>query len=369
MTYSLFRHAGSLLWKRRPIQLTFFLTSNCNANCPFCFYLSCKKDNALKTDELTLEEIKKISVSIGNLLWLAFSGGEVFLREDLADIVKVFCENNKPSIILIPTNGLMPEAIREKTEAILKRCSKSTVVVKLSLDGPEEINDTLRGVKGAFKKTLETYNKLRPLLERYRNFELGFNSVFCSVNQDHIKDIRAIIRGLGGAATHTVSLVRGDMPDQGLKQIDIRKYHETISALATDLEEGASVLYRFRGSRIKAAQDILQGELIYKTIMSNKKMLPCYAGRLSLVLTETGDVYPCESFKDRLGNLRDSGYNITSLLKTDEARGKISLIRKRGCFCTHECYLMMNILFNPMTYPSLLKKYFNIRVDSFRTVM
>lgn len=362
MSYSLFRHAGSLLWKRRPIQLTFFLTTSCNANCPFCFYLSGKKNNALKTDELTLEEIKKISASTGNLLWLAFSGGEVFLREDLAEIVKVFYENNKPSIILIPTNGLMPEAIREKTEAILKQCSKSTFVVKLSLDGPEEINDTLRGVKGAFKKTIETYNKLRPLLERYRNFELGFNSVFCSLNQDYIKDIRAIISGLGGAATHTVSLIRGDMPDHGLKQIDIGKYQETIAALAADLKDGASGLYRFRSARLKAAQNILQGDIIYETINSRKRVIPCYAGRLTLVLTETGDVYPCETFEHRMGNVRESGYDIRGLLSEKDAKDEVRRIIRGGCFCSHECYMIMNILFNPMRYPSLLKKYLNIMV-------
>src|SRR3990172_6521916 len=37
--YSWLRHAGSILWKRQPIQLTFFVTRKCNARCPFCFYL------------------------------------------------------------------------------------------------------------------------------------------------------------------------------------------------------------------------------------------------------------------------------------------------------------------------------------------
>lgn len=363
MSYSLFRHAGSLVWKRRPIQLTFFLTSNCNANCPFCFYLSGKRNDAVKTDELTLEEIKKVSASIGNLLWLAFSGGELFLREDLADIVRVFYKNNKPSIILLPTNGLMPEAIREKTEAILKQCRRSTVVVKLSLDGPEGLNDVLRGVKGAYQKTIATLNELRPLLKKYRNFELGINSVFCSKNQDYMKELFSVVHGLEGIKTHTVSLIRGDISDERLKEIDITKYYDTIAQMASELDRGVAGVYRFRGARLKAAQDILQRELIYKTMMSNKRLIPCYAGRLTLVLTETGDVYPCESFNDRLGNVRDCGYDITGLLETEEAREKIRLVKKGGCFCTHECYFMMNILFNPLMYAALLKRYLDLGFD------
>lgn len=130
--------------------------------------------------------------------------------------------------------------------------------------------------------------------------------------------------------------------------------------MATDLKCGASGLYRFRGARFKAAQDILQGDIIYKTITSRKRLIPCYAGRLTLVLTETGDVYPCESFEHRMGNVRESGYDIRGLLRGKDAKDEVRRIIGGGCFCSHECYMIMNILFNPLMYPSLLKKYFNL---------
>jgi len=31
------------------------------------------------------------------------------------------------------------------------------------------------------------------------------------------------------------------------------------------------------------------------------------------------------------------------------------------CHCTHECYFMTNILFNPRLYPSLMKEYLLLR--------
>ena len=156
MAYSPFRHFSSIFWKENPIQLTLFLTSRCNAHCPFCFYLSREKSRRNVVPELSLAEIEKMSSSLGNLLWLALSGGEIFLREDLVEVVKVFYKRNKPAIILLPTNGLLPDVIYKKTAAILESCPKSVVTVKLSIDGLGSLHDMLREVPGAFQKTLET---------------------------------------------------------------------------------------------------------------------------------------------------------------------------------------------------------------------
>lgn len=359
MTYSPFRHIGSVIGKRRPIQLTVFLTRKCNARCPFCFYLS-RPEASKPAPELSLGEIEKVSSSLGTLLWLAFSGGEPFLREDLTEIAGSFYKNNKPALILLPTNGLLPAVIRERTEDILKRCKKSTVVVKLSLDGFQEVHDALRGVPGAFDKTLESYRLLKPLLGRYPNFELGINSVFCSANQDRMEELIGFVQGLDEVRTHTVSLVRGEVPDQSLKEVDIGKYREVIELLASNLEKSSAGMYGFIGARLKAAQDILQRRLIHRTLSRNKQQVPCFAGRLTLVLTESGDLYPCEAFQEKIGNVREWGYDVKRGLRTEQVRRVSRSIRQSGCFCTHECYMMMNILFNPRLYPSLFWEYLRL---------
>ncbi len=356
MSYSPFRHIGSVFWKRRPIQLTFFITKRCNSRCSFCFYRSDKDIQEEHCTELSIGEIEKISASMGKLLWLAFSGGEIFLRDDIVDIAKVFYERNKPSIILFPTNGLLTDITREKIETVLKYCRNSTVVVKLSLDGPEHIHDVIRGRKGSFQKTMQTYESLRGLIDEYPNFELGINTVFCAANQQHMDEIIEFVSRLDRIKTHTVSLVRG----KGLEDIDIEKYRETIDKLAEDLKENISGIYRFRGGRLKAAQDILQRRLIYETETQKKKLIDCYAGRLNLVLTETGDLYPCESFRMKMGNVRDNEYNIKEMMRSRQVRDIQSSIRENGCYCSHECYLMTNILFSIRMYPQLINKYLQL---------
>lgn len=325
--------------------------------CPFCFYLSGQQSARVPAEELSLDEIDRFSRSMGNLLWLAFSGGEIFLREDLAEISKVFYRNNRPAIMLYPTNGMLPELIRERTEQILRECGKSIIAVKLSLDGPKETHDELRGMKGSFDKVMTTYHLLEELIGRYPHFELGINTVFSSGNQDTMDEIIDFVRELKHIKTHTISLVRGDISRQDYKNVDHVKYHAAIQRLEKNLKDGRAPMYRFRGARIKAAQDILQRRLIHETTMRKKRLIPCYAGRLNLVLTETGDVYPCETLSDTFGNIRDAHYDVGEVLRSERAGEVIRSILNGMCYCTHECFFMTNILFNPRLYPSLLKEY------------
>jgi len=360
--YSPFRHIGSIFTKKHPIHLTFFITRRCNAQCPFCFYLT-DEDNAAEANaELSVDEIRKMSSTLGNLLWLAFSGGEIYLREDLPEISRVFYENNKPAIMLFPTNGLLPERIRNMTEQILKDCPKSTIAVKLSLDSLNETHDRLRNTPGSFAKTIETYLQLKGLLGRYANFELGVNTVFCSDNQDEMDKIIDFVSSMESIKTHTISLVRGNLADKAFMNVDMLKYRHAIERLEQNLKKReSSKTYRFRGARIKAAQDVIQRELISETVGRQKRLIPCYAGSLNLVLTENGEVYPCETLKRSFGNIRAYGYSMPKLLASDRAKAVVNAIRDGQCYCTHECYLMTNILFNPRLYPTLAREYLQIK--------
>jgi radical SAM protein with 4Fe4S-binding SPASM domain len=318
------------------------------------------KGEKTKEEELSLAEIQKISKSMGNLLWLLFSGGEVYLRRDIADITKTFYDNNKPAIITLPTNGLLPDVIFEKTEEILKHCRKSVVAVKLSLDAVGEEHDKIRETPGNFEKLSLTLEKLSPLLEKYPNFEMGINTVFCSENQNQLEDVIDFVRNLDNIKTHTLSLIRGEITDERYKDIDPELYRKAVEKMEADLKEGKANIYRFGGAKLKAAQDILQRKLIHKTIQEKERLIPCYAGTLNIVLAENGDVYPCEVLSNKMGNVRDFGHDMKRLLDSKEAGEVAKEIKKGDCHCSHECYFMTNILFNPRMYPLLLKEYLTL---------
>ncbi|MDH3309868.1 MAG: radical SAM protein [Gammaproteobacteria bacterium] len=360
MRFTPYRHLPAVLWKRRPIQLTFFVTRRCNARCPFCFYLNGDGRDWHRGQELTLEEIRRISHSFGSLLWLAFSGGEPYVRRDLAEIARVFYEQNRPAMMLLPTNGLTPELIRDRTEEILARCPHSTVVVKLSLDGLNGDHDALRGTPGGFERVMRSHRLLAPLLDRYSNFELGINTVLVSDNQDKMDQVIDFVRDLPGIRTHTISLVRGNVAEPRYTEVDAASYQRAIERLKRELKEPGAARYRFRGGRLKAAQDILQRQLIHRTRAQQRRQIPCYAGRLNLVLTENGEVYPCEIRSETLGNVRECDYDVNRLLRGAASRSVLDSIRRGECHCTHECYFITNILFNPRLYPALVREYLEL---------
>ena len=361
--YSPFRHTPALFWKRKPIHLTFFLTRRCNARCPYCFYLeSDSPDNDLSLgnpdNELSLEEIQKLAPSFGRLLWLAFSGGEIFLRKDIVQISQLFYEINKPSIMLYPTNGLMPDLIRDRIEQILTNCPKSVVVIKLSMDGLHEKHDELRNTPHSFEKTLKTYELLSPLLAEYPNFELGINTVFCSRNQDQMDEIIDYVETLEHINTHTISMIRGELKDNRYQEnLDFNKYASAVDRLAENMRSSPSNRYRFKGAGIKAAQDVIQRRMIHRTLIEDKRQIPCYAGRTNLVMTEVGEIHPCEILTDSFGNIRDYDYDIGKILESAQAQQSISAIDAEACHCTHECNMMTNILLNPKLIPSLAREY------------
>ena len=355
------RHVDAIAWKRRPIQLTFFVTRRCNARCPYCFYLQGAGMAEPDAAELTLEEIGKVSRSLGSLLWLAFSGGEIFLRKDLVEISRLFHRQNRPAIMLYPSNGLLPQLIHDSMAQILRQCSDSIIVVKLSLDGVGAAHDALRGTKGGFDKLMQTYHLLAGLLDGHPNFELGINTVFCSGNQDSMDEIIDFVQGLEQVRTHTISLARGELADASHKAVDHAKYERAIARLAANLRERKAPTYAFRGARLKAAQDILQRRLIHRTLIEHKRQIPCYAGRLNLVLNETGEVYPCETRRESFGNVRAHGYDLHSVLRTAAARATLDSIGRGECHCTHECYFITNILFNPRCYPALAEEWLRLR--------
>lgn len=355
--YSALRYIPSIFYKRDPLQFTFFVTSRCNARCPFCFYW---KDRKTGQDELSVDEVEKISASMGNLLWLLFSGGEIFLRKDLPDLVDAFYRNNHPVIITLPTNGFAPDLIVPRTDEILSRSPESAVVCKISLDGIGDEHDRLRDTPGNFDKAMETYELLRQLGERYENLQLGINTVFCRENQDNMDEIIDFVNTLPGCETHTISMVRGNPADDAYKEIDLEKYRRAVMRLEEELKGENSRMYHFTLARLKTAQDLLQRRLIYETVRQSRRLLPCYAGRIGAVMNEVGDVFPCEILSDSMGNVRESGYDFPRVFFSEQADRVRAKINRTKCYCSHECYFVTNILFNPLMAGQLIREYLEL---------
>lgn len=142
------------IFKRKvPIRVKHDITYRCNLLCPFCMF---KKDLNKPGDEMNTAQIKKMMgefKEMGTRFWL-ISGGEPLLREDLAELIS-YAKDEMNFHCSIATNGTLL-AQKIKVWPALKKLD----LVQVSLDGPKEIQDKLRGI-GTYDKIISALNELK----------------------------------------------------------------------------------------------------------------------------------------------------------------------------------------------------------------
>lgn len=335
-----------------PIHLILYVTSRCNLRCEHCFYW--RKLNKGKK-ELSLEEMKKISRSMGRLLWLALTGGEPFLRSDLADIARIFVENNGVRHISIPTNGVFTERIVEQVERMLKENPETTLTVTVSCDGLEEMHDKIRGMKGAFKALVKTVGELKKLKRRYKNLGVSIVMTFTRTNQKEFGKAYEYLRDGLKPDEIVINLIRGEPRKPRTAKVEMGLYKEAVEQKMRDIKSGKLAYYDFGlMGKIAASRDGVMYRKIVEYKEGKGKYLACLAGRLSAVIDAEGVVYPCEILSKELGNVRDYDYDFKKLWEDKKAREVREWIWRTKCSCTHEGFLTTNILFSARTYAELL---------------
>ncbi|MBU2639814.1 MAG: radical SAM protein [Nanoarchaeota archaeon] len=334
-----------------PIYLTFFVTNKCNARCPYCFYW---KELGKTKDELKLKEIEKITKTMSPFPNLLLSGGEPFLREDIVKIVNLFYKNNKISHLTIPTNGIDTARTIGLTKRILNTCSDLNFLISITLDGFENEHEKIKG-KGSFKKAINTYHQLIDMKKTYPLLNVGISLTISPLNQNYILEFYEYIKNELKPDLISPLLIRGEPKSKELKKVDIRFYEKLNKKIEEDLiSKNIKGYDKFLFSKLAMGSRLIRNKLIAKTFKENKYLIPCYAGLLNAVLYSDGGVYPCELLNRKIGNLRDYNYDFKKLWDSNEARDIRKDIKKSKCFCTHECNMTTNILFNVKYLPKLI---------------
>jgi AdoMet-dependent heme synthase len=125
-------------------------TGACNARCVYCNVDATGKHapREMTTQEAfhLVDEVHKFGVR-----WFGIKGGEPLTRPDIFEIV-TYAKSKGLNVCLL-TNGVFVDG------TIYDNLVKNQVWTSVSIDGPEEINDQLRG-KGSYKKALAAIEKL-----------------------------------------------------------------------------------------------------------------------------------------------------------------------------------------------------------------
>jgi len=336
---------------KTPFHLVLFVTSKCNARCKYCFYWD-QIVSKEKPDELRLQEIQRIASHLPNLGYLTLTGGETSLREDVAEIAEAFYNRSGIRIASYHTNGFLKDKIVADVSTILERCPELAVDVCVSVDAVGKKHDDLKGVPGAFDKAIATIEALEELSADNRRLGIFTVSVFCASNtSENIREAHRYLADMG--IRNGISLIRNAAKEDDEFDVDVDEYLRLFDELESVRPSGGASakypLFSFRD-----AIESFKGRLIAETVRAKRQIVPCVAGKRSIVLGEDGTLYPCELLHKSYGNVRDFDCDPMALLNSDKGREIRRGIVNKECHCTWEILIALSTLYSPRTYPRVI---------------
>ncbi|PKN16026.1 MAG: hypothetical protein CVU66_02475 [Deltaproteobacteria bacterium HGW-Deltaproteobacteria-23] len=355
MSLSDYYQALKFRFSSQPSHVVLFVTARCNARCRHCFYWQ-EIRGAKPHNELSLDEIRKISVRLGHLKFLSITGGEPTLRDDLPAIIGTFYRNNQTRNVALHTNGFFPEKIRDIAVTVAKENPHCELNVSVSLDALAEQHDLLRGVPGLFANAISTLQLLKSAKELYPQINITVNTCFNAFNQGEVRKLSDYLSANYAIDGYYLSLVRGDTCDEGAKGVDIGRYLEEVNHL-----QRKSVISRYYDNyplaSLRRTLDFVAPQVVAETVLQGRMPYPCMAGRSVIVISENGEVKPCEMLPESFGNVREHDYDISRMMLSLGGEKIKKFITDGRCCCTWECAVMNNLVFNWKAYPRLLKTW------------
>lgn len=326
--------------QKTPLHVILFVTDHCNAKCGTCFYWqNLNQGESLKTDH-----IENISKSLGRIVWLDISGGEPFLRKDLASILHTFIDRNGVKAVNIPTNAIQTDVIRKTVTEALSSEKEFRLNIAVSLDGIGETHDKVRGVPGNYKRALNTIAALSEIRAKDKRLSLSVVTTVMNHNLDDVKQLLDLGLNEWKLDYHSLNILRGNWMDANLKPPTTEQFKEVAALQLKHCRHYFQGRWGDMSGWMATLGRYMLNRYYIQELEGKPKDIACNAGKVSCVIDANGDVYFCELLK-KVGNLKDYDWNFERLWNDFEAQS----LRKRvsKCHCTHECFHTKNLIFSP----------------------
>jgi MoaA/NifB/PqqE/SkfB family radical SAM enzyme len=148
---------------RLPAGLVYEATMRCNLHCEFCYVGTLLNIEGEWREELPLEVLRRAFPEAEGLQ-VSLTGGEIFMRKDILGVMEVFREKQYVCGYLT-TNGTI--ITDERAEALAELARQGFLKhISVSIDGPNELHDKARGVKGTFERTSAGLRRLQAAAKR-----------------------------------------------------------------------------------------------------------------------------------------------------------------------------------------------------------
>jgi len=260
-----------------PLTITWDLTYACNLKCIHCAVAAGKP----LSSELSTGECKQILNMLKDegIFKIGFSGGELFMRKDFLEILNL--ASKMDFAIEIASNSFsVDKPLVEKLKDI------GVSAVQYSVDGLEKTHDGIRGIDGAFSKTMEA---IKLSIEE----GIPIVAVVTVAMKPNLRDVPRLAELCSELGVDQYIVVR-------LKPLGRA---DPSVALQLSLEEYENLMHTLEDSQreIRDTKIQLAGGCVF---FPGKTYAPCPAGRTALTITPSGDVNPCTFLPLKLGNLK-----------------------------------------------------------------
>lgn len=294
-----------------PRDASIILTYRCPMRCKMCNIWQHPTD---ADKEIGVYELQRLP----HLKFINLTGGEPFVREDIAEIVEE-CYRHAPRIV-ISTSGWYGDRVID----LAKRFPK--IGIRISLEGLQEKNDELRGRNGGFARGLDTLKKLREMGLK----DIGFGCTVSDRNSSDMVDLYNLSSQLGmefaTAAFHN------------------SYYFHKEDNMITDKAKVASDIGRLMERQLAESNPKSWFRAYFNMGLMNyvkggKRLLPCEAGTANFFIDPYGEVYPCNGMEDRywklsMGNIRNEDF--MTIWRSEQAQKVRSAVKN----CPKNCWMV-----------------------------
>lgn len=294
---------STLLWfklfgRKAPLAVRLQVTDRCANRCEYCnIWHSGRPDMPQEKVFGLIGQLAKLGTKK-----ISFSGGEPLLREDIGAIISR-CKDS----------GISPE-MNSRGTLMDKRAGSlgGLDLLKISIDGPEDVHDFMSGRPGAYKEAVRALE-----IARERGIKASIATTITKHNVSRLGYILALAEQYGTKAAFQPlkKLYRGVEQMEGISP-DEAEYRKAVGALIDEKKNGNP---HMRNSLIGL-------EHIYN--WPKYPAVECTAGKLFCIIDTDGTMLPCDriSYREQLPNCFEAG--------AAEAMRRLPEARCSGCgFC------------------------------------
>ena len=295
------------LFKRRfPIIVSWSLTYRCNYRCKYCGIWN------NKSEELNTKQILSLIDEMAQMgtQRIHFTGGEALLREDI-ELILNHCKRRGISTALNSNGCLVPKKMGGLANLDL---------LSLSLDGPEEIHDAIRG-KNSYREVMDAIE-----VAKQENIKIRFITVVSKLNLNTIdfvlnkaKELNSVV--IFQPATRLLLESKSVNPIAPFE----KEYSQVITKLIREKRKN-----RYIGNSISGLKHLYN--------WPKPTELPCVNSLIACRIEPDGSLYGCANFKEtaRRLNCADPSFK--------KAFNDLVAAHCRKCWCAS--YVELNCLFS-----------------------